>query len=70
MDEKDLIIQKLRREIDTLRKNEKDFSDLNFLLTNLEHRYNLLNEEKVNKKINLILARTLYKCLLPPDKLS
>jgi len=43
-----VIIQRLEQEIEEMRKNEQDYADLNFLLTNLEHRYNLLNEEKVH----------------------
>jgi len=36
----------MRRENEELRENEKDYADLNFLLTNLESRYAVLNEEK------------------------
>lgn len=46
-DSKDATIHRLKLEIEELKKNEKDYSDLSFILTNLEHRYNLLNEEKV-----------------------
>lgn len=46
-DSKDAAIHRLKLELDELKKNEKDYSDLSFILTNLEHRYNLLNEEKV-----------------------
>ena len=35
-DERDRIIQQLRREIEGLKHVEKDYADLNFLLTNLE----------------------------------
>ena len=45
--DREKLITDLRREIDELRQSEKDYSDLNFLLTNLEHRYKLLSEEKV-----------------------
>lgn len=45
--DKDLQIHSLQKEIEELRQNEKDYQDLNFLLSNLEHRYNLLKDEKV-----------------------
>lgn len=40
----------MKQEISELKQNEKDYQDLNFLLTNLEHRYNLLNEEKARNE--------------------
>lgn len=43
---KDRLIEEMRRENEELRENEKDYADLNFLLTNLESRYAVLNEEK------------------------
>lgn len=39
-------ISDLKRQIDELKQSEKDYSDLNFLLTNLEQRYKILCEEK------------------------
>jgi len=45
-DQKDLIISQLKAEIFELRQNERDYVDLASQLRNLEHRYNLLQEEK------------------------
>ncbi|KAM3147282.1 hypothetical protein pb186bvf_000533 [Paramecium bursaria] len=39
-------ISLLKEQINNLQQNEKDYQDLNFLFTNLEHRYNILLEEK------------------------
>ena len=41
----------MRRENEELRENEKDYADLNFLLTNLESRYAVLNDEKRQQEI-------------------
>jgi hypothetical protein len=38
-DDRERLIIQLRREIDILQQNEKDYGDLNFLLNNLEHRF-------------------------------
>jgi len=46
-DQKDLIISQLKAEIFELRQNERDYHDLSSNLRNLEHRYNLLSEEKI-----------------------
>jgi chromosome segregation ATPase len=45
-DQKDLIISQLKAEIFETRQNERDYVDLAAQLRNLEHRYNLLQEEK------------------------
>mmetsp|Transcript_39528 Transcript_39528/g.45983 ORF Transcript_39528/g.45983 Transcript_39528/m.45983 type:complete len:389 (+) Transcript_39528:51-1217(+) len=45
-DQKDLIISQLKAELFELRQNERDYSELHTKLNNLEHRYNLLQEEK------------------------
>lgn len=45
-DQKDLIVSQLKAEIFELRQNERDYVDLASQLRNLEHRYNLLQEEK------------------------
>ena len=47
-DQKDLIISQLKAELFELRRNEKNYEDLHAKLNNLEHRYNLIQEEKVN----------------------
>lgn len=47
-DHKDLVISQLKAELFELRKNEKDYNELHTKLNNLEHRYNLLQEEKVH----------------------
>lgn len=44
--DREKIIAELKKEVNELRQNEKDYQDLNFLLTNLEHRYDVLAEEK------------------------
>ena len=44
---KELIISQLKREIYDLRTNERDFNELHTQLSNLEHRYSLLHDEKV-----------------------
>ena len=41
-DSRDKLLQQLQKEVEELRQNDKDYSDLNFLLTNLEHRYHIL----------------------------
>lgn len=46
-DQKDLIISQLKAELFELRQNEKDYDELRSKLNNLEHRYNLLQEEKI-----------------------
>jgi len=45
------LIEEMRRENEELRENEKDYADLNFLLTNLESRYAVLNDEKRQQEI-------------------
>lgn len=60
-DSRDLMIQRLKSELEDLKKNEKDYSDLNFLLTNLEHRYNLLNDEKVFQNFTIKFLNIKYK---------
>ncbi|CAD8150531.1 unnamed protein product [Paramecium octaurelia] len=45
-------INQLKEQVITLQQNEKDYQDLNFLFTNLEHRYNLLAEEKQRMEID------------------
>ncbi|CAD8168265.1 unnamed protein product [Paramecium pentaurelia] len=45
-------INQLKEQILMLQQNEKDYQDLNFLFTNLEHRYNLLAEEKQRMEID------------------
>jgi hypothetical protein len=37
-DDRDRMLLQLKKEIEILQQNEKDYADLNFLLTNLEHR--------------------------------
>jgi len=46
-DQKDLIISQLKAELFELRRNEKNYEELHAKLNNLEHRYNLLQEEKL-----------------------
>jgi len=46
-DQKELIISQLKAEIFELRQNDRDYHDLSSQLKNLEHRYNLLQEEKL-----------------------
>jgi chromosome segregation ATPase len=46
-DQKDLIISQLKAELFELRRNEKNYEELHAKLNNLEHRYNLLQEEKM-----------------------
>ncbi len=50
-DQKDLIISQLKAEIFELRQNDRDYHDLSSQLKNLEHRHNLLQEEKVNLEL-------------------
>lgn len=45
-DQKDLAIAQLKAEIFELRQNERDYVELAAQLRNLEHRYNLLQEDK------------------------
>eukprot|EP00331_Platyophrya_macrostoma_P019853 CAMPEP_0176468070 /NCGR_PEP_ID=MMETSP0127-20121128/38822_1 /TAXON_ID=938130 /ORGANISM="Platyophrya macrostoma, Strain WH" /LENGTH=401 /DNA_ID=CAMNT_0017861465 /DNA_START=27 /DNA_END=1232 /DNA_ORIENTATION=+ len=45
-DQKDLIVSQLKAEIFDLRQNERDYHDLSSQLRTLEHRFNLLQEEK------------------------
>lgn len=45
-DQKDLLVSQLKAEIYELRKGSKDYDGLHRDLLNLEHRYNLLQEEK------------------------
>lgn len=45
-DQKDLIVSQLKAELFELRQNERDYNELHSKLNNLEHRYNLLQEEK------------------------
>ena len=47
-DQKDLVISKLKAELFELRRNEKNYEDLHSKLNNLEHRSNLIQEEKVH----------------------
>ena len=46
-DHKDLVISQFKAELYDLRQTQRDYDDLHTRLTNLEHRYNLLQEEKV-----------------------
>jgi len=46
-DHKDVIISQLKAECFELRENERDYNDLNSRVNNLNHRFNLLQEEKV-----------------------
>lgn len=39
----------MKADIYEYQQNEKDFNDLSSQLKNLEYRYSLLQEEKVNK---------------------
>lgn len=43
-----MLISSLKTEIFEIRQNERDFNELNQHLKNLEYRYSILNEEKVN----------------------
>lgn len=45
-DQKDLVVSQLKAELFELRQNERDYNELHSKLNNLEHRYNLLQEEK------------------------
>lgn len=56
-DQKDLIISQLKAELFELRQNERDYNELHTKLNNLEHRYNLLQEEKV---ISLLRKNNVY----------
>lgn len=42
-----MLISQLKAEIFEMKQNERDFNELNQHLKNLEHRYTILNEEKV-----------------------
>jgi len=42
-----LIISQLKAELFELRRNEKNYEELHAKLNNLEHRYNLIQEEKM-----------------------
>jgi len=46
-DHKDLVISQLKAELFDLRQNSRDYDDLHQRLSNLEHRYNLLQEERL-----------------------
>jgi len=46
-DQKDLIISQLKAELFELRRSEKNYEELHAKLNNLEHRYNLVQEEKL-----------------------
>lgn len=46
-DQKDLLISQIKAEIFELKQNERDYLDLAAQLRSIEHRYNLLQEEKL-----------------------
>jgi chromosome segregation ATPase len=46
-DQKDLLISQIKAEIFELKQNERDYLDLASQLRSIEHRYNLLQEEKL-----------------------
>jgi len=46
-DQKDLLISQIKAEIFELKQNERDYLDLAAQLRNIEHRYNLLQDEKL-----------------------
>jgi len=46
-DHKDIVVSQLKAEAFELRENERDYNDLNSRVNNLNHRFNLLQEEKV-----------------------
>ncbi|KAL4496164.1 hypothetical protein ABPG72_012901 [Tetrahymena utriculariae] len=50
--QKDVLISTLQAQIFEMRQNEKDFQELNHHLKNLEHRYNILSEEKSRNEID------------------
>lgn len=50
LDQKEKQISELRSEINELRQNEKDFHELSASLKNLEHRFTLLQEEKLRNE--------------------
>jgi chromosome segregation ATPase len=49
-DQKDLIISQIKAEIFELRQGERDYVELAAQLRNLEHRYNLLQDEKIRSE--------------------
>ncbi|KRX09613.1 hypothetical protein PPERSA_09283 [Pseudocohnilembus persalinus] len=54
-DQKDVLISQLKAEIFELRQNERDFSELSSHLKNLEHRYQILSDEKLRCEHDLRL---------------
>jgi len=50
-DQKDLIISQMKAEIFELRQNDRDYQDLSGQFYNLDHRYNILQEEKLRGEI-------------------
>ena len=46
VDQKENLISQLKADLYELKQNEKDFRNLNGDLSNLEHRYTMLKEEK------------------------
>jgi len=50
LDSKEKQIAELKAEIYEMRQNEKDFHDLSAQLKNLEHRFALIQDEKVMSK--------------------
>lgn len=52
-DSKDLIISQLMREINELRVNDADYTNINLQLSNLEGRYAQLKSEKVTKEAEM-----------------
>jgi len=51
-DQKDLLISQIKAEIFELKQNERDYLDLASQLRNIEHRYNLLQEEKLRAEVD------------------
>jgi chromosome segregation ATPase len=49
-DQKDLIISQMKAEIFELRQNERDYQDLSSQFMNLDHRYNILQDEKLRSE--------------------
>lgn len=53
-DSKDLIISQLMREINELKVNDQDYTNLNLQLNTIENRYSLLKSEKDGKEIEFL----------------
>jgi len=51
-DQKDLLISQIKAEIFELKQNERDYLDLASQLRSIEHRYNLLQEEKLRAEVD------------------